>query len=130
MPGLSEWLAVAGGGAIGATARYGTFLWAERALPRGLPWGTLLVNIIGSLLIGIAFVLLVERGFLSPAWRQFFTVGLLGAFTTFSAFSLDAVMLFNAGEAVRAFAYVLTSVMVCILAAMLAIFLTRSLLAL
>lgn len=128
MPGLNEWIAVAGGGAIGATMRYGAFLWAER-LPRGLPWGTLLVNVIGSVLIGIAFVLLVERGMLSPAWRSFVTVGLLGAFTTFSAFSLDAVMLFNAGEIIRAGLYILASVVLCLTAAMLAITLTRSIVA-
>lgn len=129
MPGFNEWIAVAGGGAIGATMRYGAFLWAER-LPRGFPWGTLLVNVIGSVLIGIAFVLLVERGMLSPVWRSFITVGLLGAFTTFSAFSLDAVMLFNAGEVLRACFYILASVALCLMAAILAIMLTRSVVAL
>ncbi len=125
MPGLNEWMAVAGGGAMGATMRYGAFLLAERVLPRGFPWGTLLVNVIGSVLIGIAFVLLVERGLLTPAWRSFLTVGLLGAFTTFSAFSLDAVLLINAAEFSRAIVYVVLSVTVCVAAAAIAIVATR-----
>jgi CrcB protein len=126
MPGISEWVAVAIGGASGAMLRFGAFLWADRVLPKGLPWGTVLVNVIGSALIGVAFVLLVERGLVSPVWRSFFTVGLLGALTTFSAFSLDAVALIESGALARAALYIVLSVGLCVAAAMIAILLTRA----
>lgn len=127
MPTVNEWLAVAGGGAVGASLRFSAFLMAQRYLPREFPWGTLLVNVIGSALMGVAFVLLIERGLVNPALRNFLTVGLLGAFTTFSAFSLDAIGLLYAGETLRAGLYILLSVLLCIVVAMLAIWLTRAL---
>lgn len=127
MPTVNEWLAVAGGGAVGASLRFSAFLMAQRYLPRDFPWGTLLVNVIGSALIGVAFVLLIERGLVSPVWRSFLTVGLLGAFTTFSAFSLEAVGFIHAGEVLRAGLYILLSVVLCIVVAMLAIWVTRAL---
>ncbi len=126
MPGLSEWVAVASGGAMGAMLRFGAFIWADRVFSRGLPWGSVLVNVLGSALIGVAFVLLVERGGLNPAWRSFLMVGLLGAFTTFSAFSLDTVALIESGALGRAAMYIGLSVVVCIAAAMVAIVMTRS----
>ncbi|MEX0430189.1 fluoride efflux transporter CrcB [Spiribacter insolitus] len=123
---FGEWAAVAAGGALGALMRHGATMAAAQWLPRGFPWGTLIVNVLGSLLMGIAFVLLVERGLLAPAWRAFFTVGLLGAFTTFSAFSLDALALFGTGATARAVLYVLTSVITCLAAALAGIMLTRN----
>ena len=123
---FGEWVAVAAGGALGALMRHGATTAAAQWLPRGFPWGTLTVNVLGSLLIGVAFVLLVERGILAPAWRTFFTVGLLGAFTTFSAFSLDALALFGTGAAGRAVLYVLVSVVTCLAAALAGIMITRN----
>lgn len=123
---FGEWMAVAAGGALGALMRHGAMSAAAQWLPRGFPWGTLAVNVVGSLLMGIAFVLLVERGMLAPAWRAFFTVGLLGAFTTFSAFSLDALALYGTGAVARATLYVLTSVLTCLAAALAGIMITRS----
>jgi len=127
MPGINEWIAVATGGAAGATLRFSSVLMAERWLPRSFPWGTLFVNVVGSALIGVAFVLLIERGLLSPTWRGFLTVGLLGAFTTFSAFSLEALALMEGGEVGRGIIYVLMSVLLCLAAAMAAVALTRGL---
>ncbi|MRH77177.1 fluoride efflux transporter CrcB [Spiribacter sp. C176] len=127
MPAVNEWVAVASGGALGATLRFSVVMLADRVLPRGFPWGTLFVNVLGSAVIGVVFVLLIERGLLSPAWRSFLTIGLLGAFTTFSAFSLEAVSLLNTGEAGRAAVYVLASVMLCIAAAMVGMAIARGL---
>lgn len=127
MPGLGEFAAVAAGGAIGAVMRFGALLASTRLLPAGFPWGTLLVNVSGSLLMGVAYVLLLERGVLPPVWRSFLTAGVLGAFTTFSAFSMDALALLQAGAPGRALAYVLASVGVCLMAAALGVMMARAL---
>jgi CrcB protein len=123
---VGEYLAVAAGGAIGAVMRYGATVAAAHWLPRGFPWATLGVNVIGSLLMGAAFVLLVERGAATGVWRLFVTVGLLGAFTTFSTFSLDAIALYETGAGLRATVYIAASVVTCLLAALAGIFITRS----
>jgi CrcB protein len=124
---FGEWAAVAAGGALGALMRHGTTLAVAQWLPRGLPWGTLAVNVLGSLMMGVAFVLLVERGLVAPAWRMFFTVGLLGAFTTFSAFSIDALTLFGTGATARAMLYIVASVATCLAACLAGIMLARNL---
>lgn len=88
-------LAVAGGGALGALARYGVSSLAIKTLGPSFPWGTLTVNALGSLLMGLAITWLAAHEPQSPVWRAFLTVGVLGAFTTFSTFSLDAVTLYK-----------------------------------
>lgn len=101
-------LLIALGGAVGALARYGLSRWVQDGA--GLfPWSTLAVNVSGSFLLGIAFRYL-DAGVLAPEWRPALTVGLLGAFTTFSTFSFEAVTLAQEGEWSRAGAYVLLSV--------------------
>jgi len=127
MPGALELVAIAGGGALGAILRHLTGLAVHGLLGRGFPWGTLAVNLGGSLAMGLAYVLLVERGLLPDTWRSFFTVGLLGAFTTFSAFSLDTIALLGADAPGRALAYVLASVGLCVLAAWLGVIMARTL---
>jgi CrcB protein len=97
---------VALGGAIGSVARFLTVTAAARIAP-GWPWGTLAVNILGCFAIGVLFVLLAPRSPLSPLLMT----GLLGGFTTFSAFSLDALKLWEAGQIPQALAYVLASVL-------------------
>lgn len=127
MPGAVELMAIAGGGALGAVLRHVTGMLVHGLLGRGFPWGTLTVNLAGSLAMGIAYVLLVERGLLPAAWRSFLTVGLLGAFTTFSTFSLDTLALIGAGAPGRAAAYVLVSVGLCLAAAWLGVVAGRTL---
>lgn len=127
MPGALELMAIAGGGALGALLRHLTGLAVHGLLGRGFPWGTLVVNLTGSLAMGLAYVLLVERGLLPDAWRSFLTVGLLGAFTTFSTFSLDTIALVGADAPGRALAYVLASVGLCVLAAWLGVIMARTL---
>ena len=90
---LSIWLAVGAGGAVGAMARHGVSRTALHLLGPHFPWGTLTVNAVGSFAIGALIVWLARHEPQSAALRAFLTVGLLGAFTTFSTFALDAVTL-------------------------------------
>lgn len=109
------WLSVAAGGAIGATLRYALTGWAGRALGHGFPWGTLAANVIGSALMGVLAVVLMER--FPGAWSRyapFLMTGILGGFTTFSAFSLDALYLMERGRMAAAAAYVGGSVLLCV----------------
>ena len=101
---------VAAGGAIGAGLRWAAVRAATQALP-GFPWGTVAVNVAGSAAMGLLAVLLMER---VPGawgrWAPFLMTGVLGGFTTFSAFSLDAVYLVERGRLAAAGAYVAGSV--------------------
>ncbi len=106
----SIWLAVAAGGAMGAMARHGVSRAALHWLGPNFPWGTLAANIAGSFAMGLIIVWLSSREPASPALRAFLTVGLLGAFTTFSAFSLDVVTLYRDRTLMIAGAYLLASV--------------------
>lgn len=108
-----QWFAIAAGGAVGAMARHGLWLATTKAFGAAFPWGTLLVNLLGCAAIGVAFVLLDERPS-SPTLRALVMTGVLGGFTTFSAFALDAHGLAEAGFPARAAGYVLTSVAVCL----------------
>ena len=115
---------VALGGALGATARYLTGLAAVRALGPGLPWGTLIVNIAGSFLMGILVVMLAQLG--GNRFAPFLMTGLLGGFTTFSAFSLDAVSLYERGAVGAAALYVSASVVLSLAAIAAGLILARS----
>lgn len=100
---------VALGGAIGASARYLTGVAAIRLIGPGFPWATLVVNIVGSFLMGALIVVLAHQS--GTRWAPFLMTGLLGGFTTFSAFSLDAITLFERGQVLIAAAYVVASVL-------------------
>ena len=113
----AELTAVAVGGAAGACARFLLTLGATAWLGHGFPWGTLAVNVIGSFVLAVVFVVAVERGGMPAAWRAGVMVGFLGAFTTFSTFSVDSLALLDSGQAARAAANVLANVGVCLLAA-------------
>ncbi|MHB8765840.1 MAG: fluoride efflux transporter CrcB [Deferrisomatales bacterium] len=99
---------VALGAVLGASGRHLLAGWVARAVPAPFPWGTLAVNLVGCLVIGLAWGL-TERSPWSPALRAFFFAGVLGSFTTFSSFGLETLNLVRVGEAGRALAYVLAS---------------------
>ncbi len=102
---LNLYLAVAAGGAAGSVARYFFAGQAVRLLGAGFPWGTLGVNIIGSLAMGLVSGLISARTSLPQEIQLFLGVGLLGGFTTFSAFSLDVIALYERGQFALAAAY-------------------------
>ncbi len=114
---MNQLLVIAAGGALGAMGRFLMSKAVHNVLGTGFPYGTLTVNVLGSLCMGLVYVMLVERLSLAPEWRAFVAVGLLGAFTTFSTFSLETVQLLAAGEAGKALLNVLLSVVLCIAAA-------------
>lgn len=118
------YIAVAFGGALGAMSRFFVYNTLMRA-SSSYPWATFTVNVLGSFLIGIAFVLITERLEMGPYWRGVVTVGFLGAFTTFSTFSMDVIGLLEQGETGSAILYVLSSVVVCIIAAWLGLSLAK-----
>jgi len=114
---VSQWLAIAAGGAFGALGRFWVSGWVYETFGKGFPWGTLAVNVIGSFVMGLVFVLLVEKIAADPVWRSFVMVGMLGAFTTFSTFSLETLQLLQTGALLRAGINLLVSVISCVLAA-------------
>ena len=110
---MNPYLLVAAGGAIGSVARYGAGVLVGKAWSSSFPLGTMLINIAGSLAMGVFIGYLART---VPAWqadaRLFVAVGVLGGFTTFSSFSLDAIAMFERGEIGPAALYVLVSVIV------------------
>ncbi|MDT8282831.1 MAG: fluoride efflux transporter CrcB [Gammaproteobacteria bacterium] len=107
---------IAGGGAIGAVSRYGAALGVYSIFGRGFPYGTLFVNVVGSLLMGMLSIMLLERFNLGPEWRAAILVGFLGSFTTFSTFSIETLNLLEQGDINRALLNMGLSLVLCIIA--------------
>jgi fluoride exporter len=124
---VQQLLAIAGGGALGAVLRFGMSSTIYRILGREFPYGTLAVNVLGSLLMGFLFVVLVERLAMSAEWRAALLIGMLGAFTTFSTFSFETLALFENGELLKAVANIVLSVFLCLAATWLGLSLGRQL---
>lgn len=103
-------LSIAAGGALGAVARHMVNRASLAWFGPGFPWGTLAVNVAGSFLMGAIIGWMAREGTVSQELRAFLTVGFLGALTTFSSFSLDAVTLFERGATLQAAAYVAANV--------------------
>ncbi len=115
------------GGGIGAGMRHGVNIGAARLFGTDFPWGTFAVNVIGSFLIGVAAAWFAFRNdAASQSLRLFLTTGILGGFTTFSAFSLDFALLFERGEIVAAIWYVAGSVGLSLLAIFAGLWVVRS----
>ncbi|MEM6973335.1 MAG: fluoride efflux transporter CrcB [Pseudomonadota bacterium] len=115
--------AVALGGAVGASARFLAVGAISRALP-GFPWGTMMVNVAGSLIMGLLAVVLLEKGQFGR-FAPFLLTGVLGGFTTFSAFSLDALFLVERGRMLAAAGYIAGSVAASLAALALGLWLAR-----
>ena len=114
------------GGGLGATGRYLVGIAALRQFGPGFPYATMIVNIGGSLLMGLLIGWLVRKGG-GQEMRLFFATGLLGGFTTFSAFSLDVANLWERGAFTSALSYTLVTVVACIVAVFVGLWLVRSL---
>lgn len=124
---MTSLIQVALGSAIGASCRYLTNVGAMRLLGAGFPYGTMTVNILGSFLMGVLVVALAHRG--GNQFAPLLMTGVLGGFTTFSAFSLDAVNLYQRGDMMLAAFYVFGSVMIGIIALIIGMAIARGVLA-
>ena len=120
-----HWFAIALGGALGAMARHGVTTLVFDASSQKFPYATLSVNVLGSFIMGVLFVVIVEKGLLPSEMRSVLMVGFLGAFTTFSTFSLDALGLWQNGHLFLALVYALGTVFLCLAAVATAVWLTR-----
>ena len=98
------------GGGIGAATRHGINLLAAHLVGTTFPYGTLFINVTGSLAMGLIAGYFAFKGAAPQHWRLFFTTGILGGYTTFSAFSLEAALLYERGQVVAMTLYVLASV--------------------
>ena len=107
--------------------RYGASLGVYSLLGRGFPYGTMFVNVTGSLLMGVLSIVMLERFNVGPEWRAAILVGLLGSFTTFSTFSLETLNLLEQGDVMRAMVNIALSVIVCLAAVWLGIIIGRQL---
>lgn len=125
---MKMFLSIALGGALGAVSRYYIVGQVGHWLGLSFPFGTLAVNIIGSFILGALTEIMALSWSVSQETRAFLVVGILGSFTTFSAFSLDAVYLFERGETTTAAIYVAASVILAIAAFVLGMKLFRLLL--
>lgn len=114
---------VALGGAIGASLRYLTGVATIRAFGPGFPWGTLVVNVLGSAAMGALVVILAQKS--GTRYAPFLMTGILGGFTTFSAFSLDALTIYERGQIGLAAAYVAASVALSLSGIVAGLFLAR-----
>ncbi len=124
---LATFLVFLGGG-IGAALRHGVNILSASLFGMSFPWGTFAINVIGSFLIGVAAAWFAFKSdAASQSLRLFLTTGILGGFTTFSAFSLDFALLAERGELTQGIAYVVGSVVLSLAAIFLGLFLVRSL---
>ncbi len=114
---MSIYIAIAAGGSLGAVSRYWMSASTYQWLGQGFPYGTLMVNLLGSLVMGFLSVLLVHRFQVSEEIRMGLLVGFLGSFTTFSTFAMDTLQLAGNDAILKAIVYILFSVLLCILGA-------------
>jgi CrcB protein len=118
---------IALGGALGALGRHGLAQLVDSAQPGKLPWGIFTVNLMGSIAIGILYVAISEKQLIHPDFRYLLVAGFLGAFTTYSTFSLDSFRLIEEGFYSLAAGYIFGTTALCLLGVWLGIFITRTL---
>ncbi|MCU7813605.1 MAG: fluoride efflux transporter CrcB [Candidatus Thiodiazotropha sp. (ex Notomyrtea botanica)] len=124
---LTQLIAIAAGGAAGALFRFWVSSGVYQLLGRGFPYGTLAVNVLGSLVMGFLYVMLLERMTASPELRGALLIGFLGAFTTFSTFSIETLNLIEQADFLKAGMNMLLSVTACVVACWLGLVLGRQL---
>ena len=124
---MTQTLSIAAGGAVGALLRFWVSSGVYQLLGRGFPYGTLAVNVLGSFLMGLLYILLLERMTVGPEVRGALLVGLLGAFTTFSTFSIETLNLVEQADYLKAGTNVIASVLACLLAAWIGLIVGRQL---
>jgi|SRR3954464_727388 len=120
-----QWLMIAIGGALGSVARYAAVGYLTPMLNYRFPFGTFIVNISGSFLIGVAYVVLVEKAVVPSEWRLFFITGILGGYTTFSSFSLEVLQTWQEGHPLNSMLYATGSVFLGLLFAYIGMQLTQ-----
>ena len=124
---MARFFLVCLGGALGTGARYLLGGWAQRALGTAFPYGTLIINALGSFLIVIIMYLGAERGVISPGLRVVLTTGIMGGFTTYSTFNYETIRLFQDGALGIGLLNVAATVLVCLLAGGMGVLVCRAL---
>jgi CrcB protein len=114
---LIDFLAISIGAIVGANARYWLSQLAARKLGLGFPYGTLIINILGSLIVGFFMIWTTERVLADPRWRLLIVIGFCGAFTTFSSYAFESMSLFERGYGTMMLANVFASNLLCLGAA-------------
>ena len=105
-------MVIAFGGALGALSRYGLGIWVSSKWNQGFPLGTFIINITGAFLLGFLNILFIEKLTISPLWRLGIGIGFLGAYTTFSTFGYETIMLLEGGSLLTAGLYTLLTVII------------------
>jgi len=123
---MNIWLAIALGGAGGAVSRYWVMTQTTVWLGKGFPYGTLMVNVVGSFVLGFLSFIFVQKLQIPEAMKLAILVGFLGSFTTFSTFSLDVLNAYLAGESLKAALYVVSSVLTSLMGVYLGYLLAKS----
>lgn len=126
-PTVEKIVLISAGAVLGANARYWIGDWAAQKWGTAFPYGTLLINVTGSLLLGIFITLATERFLIDPRWRLLFAVGFLGAYTTFSTYTFESFNLMYRGQWLLGLLNALGSTIAGILAVGLGVFLGKSL---
>jgi len=111
-----EYLLIGIGGILGANARYWVADWAAQKLGTEFPYGTLIINVSGSFILGLFMALLQDRAFIHPNYRLFFATGFCGAYTTFSTFTYESLRLFQDGSVLLGFTNMIGSLIMGMLA--------------
>ena len=124
---MDKYLVLAFGGAVGTIGRYLVGVYSAKLLGTNFPYGTLIVNVLGSFIIGFFMIIFLEKLSLDPIWRLFVAVGFCGGFTTMSSFSFETLMLLSDGEYLKAFLNVFLNVFLSLGSAFLGIVLAKSL---